>query len=224
MVTQITNLADSGYYIWINGFPGVGKLTVATELQRRLPGSVLLDNHTLIDIVTLPRDHVNYDSERRRARQAAFAEHVYSQDEQENAERLQRVIIATGVFTLYLFQLRSDCLYKLTRVDALSDCAFDKAVAAEHKDAAIRGKRPFFPVYLYCSKEENLKRVVNPQRVRDGKKKLLDAGIVEAYIDTLHFFKWAGEGVEVDNTDLTAGEAAEWIMAGLEEHSGQLYN
>lgn len=97
-MTQITNLADSGYYIWINGFPGVGKLTVAIELQRRLPGSILLDNHSLIDVVTLPRDHPDYNSERKKARQRAFADHVYSEDEQQNEERLKRVIITTGVF------------------------------------------------------------------------------------------------------------------------------
>ena len=60
------------------------------------------------------------------------------------------------------------------------------------------------------------------QRVQNGKKKLLDMGIVEEYIDTLRLFKWDGEGVEVDNTNLTAVEVAEVIVAGLEEHAEQL--
>lgn len=90
----------------------------------------------------------------------------------------------------------------------------------EHKDAALRGKRPFFPVYLHCSKEENLRRVVDPQRVQNGKEKLVDAGIVEEYFETLEILKWEGEGVEVDNTDLTPVEAAERIIVALEEHAG----
>ncbi|OAQ59905.1 AAA domain-containing protein [Pochonia chlamydosporia 170] len=190
------NLADSGYYIWINGFPGVGKLTVAIELQKRLKGSLLLDNHTLIDVVKLPRDHPEYASERKLARQRAFSQYVYSDG--KNAGKLKQVIIAT---------------------DALSDCDFDRAVAMEHKDAALRGKRPFFPVYLRCSKEENLRRVVDPQRIQNGKKKLVDAGFVEEYFETLEILRWEGEGVEVDNTDLTPVEAAERIITAVEEHA-----
>lgn len=38
-------------FIYINGFPGVGKLTIATELQKLLPSSKVINNHLLIDPV-----------------------------------------------------------------------------------------------------------------------------------------------------------------------------
>lgn len=85
-------------YIWINGFPGVGKLTTALALQRTLDDAVLLDNHSLIDVVALPRDHPQYHVERKQARQAAFAKYVYSEDGSHDAKKLQRPIIATGAY------------------------------------------------------------------------------------------------------------------------------
>ncbi|KAJ7346990.1 hypothetical protein DFH08DRAFT_870019 [Mycena albidolilacea] len=36
--------------LFINGFPGVGKLSVAREVQKQLTASRLLDNHLLIDV------------------------------------------------------------------------------------------------------------------------------------------------------------------------------
>ncbi|KAK1766698.1 hypothetical protein QBC33DRAFT_83827 [Phialemonium atrogriseum] len=38
-------------YIYINGYPGVGKLTVAKELEKLIPGSKIYHNHLLIDPV-----------------------------------------------------------------------------------------------------------------------------------------------------------------------------
>lgn len=45
--------APKGRVIVVNGFPGVGKLTILRELQKRLPADTtrLLDNHLLIDPV-----------------------------------------------------------------------------------------------------------------------------------------------------------------------------
>ncbi|TDZ48443.1 hypothetical protein CTRI78_v008163 [Colletotrichum trifolii] len=37
------------YYIYINGYPGIGKLTVAKELQGLLPNSKVYHNRLLID-------------------------------------------------------------------------------------------------------------------------------------------------------------------------------
>lgn len=86
----------------------------------------------------------------------------------------------------------------------------------------MKGSRPFFPVHLHCSREENLKRVVSPQRARHGKKKLRDVGVVEHYLDTTNDFVWEGEGVSVNNTHLTPTEAAETIIAALVEHANQM--
>lgn len=82
-------------YIWINAFPGVGKLTTARLLHNMIPNSVLIDNHTLIDVVTLPRDHPDYNAQRVKVRQEAFAKWAHPTGE-GSAEMLQRVLIFTG--------------------------------------------------------------------------------------------------------------------------------
>lgn len=84
-------------YIWINGFPGVGKLTAARHLQRLIPRSVLIDNHSLIDVVKLPRDHPDYNAERERVREEAYQKYVYPEDDED---QLQRVVIFTGTATI----------------------------------------------------------------------------------------------------------------------------
>lgn len=90
-------MGKPGCHIWINGFPGVGKLTVAKELHRMLDNSVLIDNHQLIDVVKLPRDDPDYNAQRIKAREAAFEKWVYLDGEAaEGNAKAQRVIIFTG--------------------------------------------------------------------------------------------------------------------------------
>lgn len=95
-----------GIYIWINAFPGVGKLTVARCLERLLPGSRLIDNHSLIDQVKLPRDHTDYNTERTRVRDAVYASVVHPASDGEAAcggreQQLEQVLIFTGPFWHY---------------------------------------------------------------------------------------------------------------------------
>lgn len=90
-----------GYYIWINGFPGVGKLTVAKALYAMLPGSRLVDNHSLIDQVPVPRDHPEYNDIRARIRDDLLAAvaHPASDEESEcgsREEQLAKTLIFTG--------------------------------------------------------------------------------------------------------------------------------
>lgn len=84
-------------YIWINGFPGVGKLTAALQLQRLIPQSCLIDNHQLIDVVKLPRDHPEYNGERERVRDEAYQKYVYPDND---PDQLERVVIFTGMSQL----------------------------------------------------------------------------------------------------------------------------
>lgn len=95
-----------GYYIWINGFPGVGKFTVAKVLQQLLPGSRLIDNHSLIDQAKLPRDHPDYNAERVKIRDAMYASVVHPKTDAESAcgnreKQLKQLLIFTGM--LYSF-------------------------------------------------------------------------------------------------------------------------
>ena len=79
----------------------MGKYTIATEVQRRIPDSVLVDNHSLIDQVTLARDHPDYNGERVKVRDAAHRRWVYPGSDTESgcgdqAEQLRRTVILTG--------------------------------------------------------------------------------------------------------------------------------
>jgi hypothetical protein len=69
--------------LWINGFPGSGKLTVARELVN-LSGSelILIDNHQLIDPVEarMSRDHPDYQKERQLQGSSAFRDYVANDD------------------------------------------------------------------------------------------------------------------------------------------------
>ena len=58
---------QSAPLIWINGFPGTGKYTIASILANKwMEGQcALIHNHDLIDAVTVPRDHPMYRSLRR---------------------------------------------------------------------------------------------------------------------------------------------------------------
>ncbi|KAL8860484.1 MAG: hypothetical protein Q9178_003143 [Gyalolechia marmorata] len=43
-------------FVYINGYPGVGKYTIAKELAQMLPNAKLLDNHLFIDPVAAVYD------------------------------------------------------------------------------------------------------------------------------------------------------------------------
>src|SRR5271156_3033838 len=83
--------------VWINGFPGSGKLTVARALAKLLGKEIILiDNHQLIDPVEakIPRDHSDYQKERQLQRIIAFGEYV------ANAAMYSRIIIFTGEISI----------------------------------------------------------------------------------------------------------------------------
>jgi Mg-chelatase subunit ChlI len=80
--------------VWINGFPGTGKHTIAKLFATLLDEGdpLLIDNHSLIDPVEakFSRDHPNYQQERRRGREAVFKSFV------EDPAFRTRIVIFTG--------------------------------------------------------------------------------------------------------------------------------
>lgn len=80
--------------IWINAFPGTGKLTIAKLLATLLDEGdpLLIDNHSLIDPVEkkFSRDHPNYQQERRRRREAVFKNLI------DDPAFRTRIVIFTG--------------------------------------------------------------------------------------------------------------------------------
>ncbi|KAL8321796.1 hypothetical protein RB593_004057 [Gaeumannomyces tritici] len=103
--------------VWINGFPGCGKLTVATAIRALDETVIVLDNHKLIDPVEerVARTHPSYRHERRCFRQAVLKENVC------DPAGLSRLVVFT---------------------DFQSDNELGRAVASEYKDAAISAASP----------------------------------------------------------------------------------
>lgn len=86
------NPAKPAPLLWINGFPGSGKLTVAKIIAQLTSDAIILDNHKLIDPVEakFPRIHPDYQKERHLYRQAIFQEHVFGET------TLSKLIVFTG--------------------------------------------------------------------------------------------------------------------------------
>lgn len=84
--------AKAAPLIWINGFPGTGKFTVAKAITSLRANSILIDNHKLIDPIEarLPRSHPDYNSERQKQRQLAFNQYA------SNPDTLTDLLIFTG--------------------------------------------------------------------------------------------------------------------------------
>ena len=78
--------------VWLNGFPGTGKLTVAKELVALGGNIILVDNHSMIDPVEarFPRTHAAYQAERRLQRSLVFRDSVHNED------RFSQIVIFTG--------------------------------------------------------------------------------------------------------------------------------
>ncbi|KAH6690505.1 hypothetical protein F5X68DRAFT_253396 [Plectosphaerella plurivora] len=121
-------------YIYINGYPSVGKLTVAKELQKLFPGSQVLDFNTMINMVppTDPVDSPNYIANRTRVRSQFL-------DAAANLDYTQRL---TWIFT--------DVHY--------ADAAGQQGAKDYQKAAHTRGIQ-FWPVVLECETEENVLRL-----------------------------------------------------------------
>ncbi|KAK2729109.1 hypothetical protein CKAH01_10548 [Colletotrichum kahawae] len=196
---QRATVWESAPVIWINGFPGTGKLTIATQLVRLIgkDRAVLIDNHQLIDNVKLPRRHPQYWEARALERQKAFRAYVLAPHMQHK----------TIIFT-----------------DFQTDSDNGTDTSLEYLEAAFRAGRPFLPVSLTCSESENIRRVTNPARcwteAGGQKNKLTNAFVLRCYL-TLSLFDFdefdcfhevKRDGVVVDVTELDAVVAAEMIL------------
>jgi len=137
--------------LFINGFPGVGKLSIAREVHKRLAASRLLDNHLLIDpaqAIEPNRSPAHY-ALRTGLRRAAF-------------HGLKAVADKSATLIL------TSC--------SASTLPHDVEVFAEFVDVAqARGPGvPFVSVNILCDEEENIKRLKSEERGA-GKEKLTDA-------------------------------------------------
>lgn len=174
--------------IHINGFPAVGKLTIARKLVELLQqfDAKLVHNHLLIDPASavLPRSSPDYQPLRRAIRDAVFNSLAESQDTWRS---------------MYIF------------TDFQSDDDVGRSVMAEYRVLAERRNCTLIPITLSCSKEENLRRLVTPQRTVFSK--LTDLELVKNILETDVIYQWRDEPrhMELDVTSLDVDEAARRI-------------
>ncbi|KAK6085256.1 hypothetical protein SCUP234_02195 [Seiridium cupressi] len=179
--------------VWINGFPGTGKLTVAKALQKMNKTVILIDNHQLIDPVEakFSRSHPDYQRQRQIQRQAAFAQHVCS------SSSLSRPVVFTD------FQSTSEP---------------GPSVAKEYQAAAKEAGRPFLPIYLTCDEQENIERVSSKERLSSGTTKLTSRELLRSFRSTTTLHQFDGIGLSIDVTSSTPDEAASRIVEHMLAH------
>ena len=160
--------------IWINGFPGCGKLTVARAMAELDDTIIVLDNHKLIDPVEakFPRTHPDYQPERKLYREWMLEKVAC------DPSKLCRVLVCTGELMSLHCEQNQAWLTIGRRLDVQSDNELGRSVASDYEAAARRAGRPFYPLYITCDLAVNLGRVASPERLSSGTTKLTDAAVV----------------------------------------------
>lgn len=175
-----------GKLIYINGAPGVGKLTIARCLARHLSARIL-DNHAIYNVGFALAD---FGSEAFFDAVRAVRAAAYQQISRLSGE--QAVILTAADF--------HDNLWGQENWNAVADLAVDR-------------KWPLFAVSLRCSPVEHRNRMVSEDRERRGK--LRDADAV-ARLSLRPLVQLTGSRIlEMNVTNLSAEEAAvkiaEWM-------------
>lgn len=198
--------------IWINGFPGTGKLTIARELARIYLPSILIDNHQLIDPVAakFSRDHPQYQIERKRRRVWAFENFVWE------PTRLLEAVIFTGRL---LNSFDHVYMWLTYYIDFQSDNELGTDTAQEYCDATQKAGRPFIPVYLSCEVEVNIMRAASAERTQGTTTKLTSPDTVRDLRTKCKLFQFGSpyEEFHLDTTHLPPREAALMIRAHIEK-------
>lgn len=134
--------------IYINAFPGAGKLSIANQLRPLIPNSRILHNNELIDPVEqiYPRNHAAYAETR-----TAYRRH-----------RLQTV--AQDIQMTYIF------------TDAQTE--YNNCVRDYHALSLQPMSRRFYSIVLECDIEENVRRLTCAGRGGCENGKLTDAGVL----------------------------------------------
>jgi chloramphenicol 3-O-phosphotransferase len=148
----------TGSLIFLNGFPGVGKLTIARALKGllpRYPDSIrLIDNHTLID----PAQAIIPDrGPAHKALRAKICEVVFEALKHEFAGNPALTVIMAG---------------------CLADTKEDTDMLAEHMELARACNVPLHLIDIECDKEEHMVRIRTPERYVEGKTKLSDETVL----------------------------------------------
>lgn len=172
--------------IHLNGYPGVGKLTVGRILAERLNGR-LLDNHAIYDVACALADFrsSSWDLLARGVRDVAF----------------------NGVEALPLD-------VPVVTTNACSDSDWGREMWQAMRDMAARRGSKFLVVSMDCSPEENARRVQAEGRGRGGK--MTDPIALQDYRKSWALLETGGDALlRLDCTHLSAEASALAILDWL---------
>jgi hypothetical protein len=179
--------------VYIFGFPGVGKNTVARDIESRNDHFIAVQNHLISNAFR----HVI--AKQPRARYAALEQSVkhYSMKAWLNfLEFVEGAAPDAGlIFTSVLYQNDPDRVQFFDYIAAWAD----------------KTGRPFFPVRLNCSRAEILRRATSPNR--NPEFKLTDTGILEKIMDANILLTPTHKNfLDIDVTNFSAVKTAEKIL------------
>ncbi|KAH7166796.1 hypothetical protein DER46DRAFT_659426 [Fusarium sp. MPI-SDFR-AT-0072] len=181
-------------FIYINGYPGIGELTIAKELQQLLPDSPVYHNHLFIDPIDalVERSSPGYHEMRTGLRRYVLNEIATSEYNKGK----------TWIFT-----------------DAREASTAGETGAKGYEAAARKRGVSFLSIVLECEIEENIRRAINPARSRNVGAKLTDETILRPVLEKETIYRFGNENeLVLDVTKLSAEEAA----LRIEEHVDRL--
>ncbi|KAK3904054.1 hypothetical protein C8A05DRAFT_14037 [Staphylotrichum tortipilum] len=174
-------------FIYLNGYPGVGKLTVAKELCKLLPHSKVVDNHLLIDPVAAVFDR--------------------TAEEYRPLRQVLRRAVLTSIATA---KSTEDVTFIFT--DSQSSNSLGRSSAADYQNAAATRGSLFIPIVLTCDSEENLKRASGGGR-GSSDTKLTDLDTLRDIREKEDLFRFEDDNqMDLDITCLPPSEAAAKIL------------
>lgn len=186
----------SAPFIYINGYAGVGKFTIAKYLLPLLPRPAkFFDNHLLIDPVAalLDRTSSEYQPLRESVRKL-FLSTI------SNSAELKNTAI---VFT-----------------DQQSSSQLGSSVAREYEKAAKERCCRFLSIRIECNEEEHIRRATSPERKDSRMTKLTDESLLRRMRETEDVFSFGGEDeLTIDVTDLAPEDAAQRIYTFLRKRA-----
>lgn len=178
-------------FVYINGYPGVGKLTVAKELRKLIPSSKVVDNHSLIDPVAKKYER--------------WMPEYYPMRKEVRSSALNEAIASTPDVT-YIF------------TDSQSSDEIGSGTAREYEASAKKRDCPFVSIILSCHLEENMRRLQAVGRGGSSNTKLTDLGIFRMVRETEDIYHFGGlMELDLDVTEHSATATAKKIHAFIRE-------
>lgn len=195
--------------LYINGFPGVCKLTFAREIVNILgfDKCVLLDSHTLIEPLNAqyPRDQPDYQKARKAERERQSEAVV------KNPEYKDHLIILTGELAELFGSVRVTDL----KAESCSNVDWEVEIAAAFVNAAQEARRPFLSIVLTCDLEENLRRIATEERKQSDTTRLTDCDRLRSKREMEEIYKFDTESefileITALEPQTAAEQVAEW--------------